>query len=421
MSIRKLVVLTYYWPPSGGSGVQRWVYFTHHLKKMGWEPIIITVDDKQASYPQRDKSLNTLVQNIRVIRTPTREPLHQYARWLGKGSIPQGAVPRKTIFQKLAAFIRGNFFVPDARIGWVPFARKALKELLATEKIDWVITTGPPHSTHLAVLPLKQKDNFRWLVDLRDPWTDLFYNQQLYRLSKTHKKDQLLEKKVLQSADTVLTTVGGELHTLLKQRVLKQNFVAIPNGFDTEKIQTFQRQNLVGVFHVVFTGLLTQNQDYPALLQALQNLNSPLPIRLSLAGQIDSIILQEIKAALPEIDLHHLDYLPHKKALGLMFQADVLVNFIFKGASTQMISGKLLEYMATGVPVLSLGDPQSEAGRLLQQGAAAEMIGPKDIEKIVGFLEKAVQQKGRWENDFPQKNAWSREGTAQRLGTLLSK
>lgn len=103
-----------------------------------------------------------------------------------------------------------------------------------------------------------------------------------------------------------------------------------------------------------------------------------------------------------------------------MFQADVLVNFIFKGASTQMISGKLLEYMATGVPVLSLGDPQSEAGRLLQQGAAAEMIGPKDIEKIVGFLEKAVQQKGRWENDFPQKNAWSREGTAQRLGTLLS-
>ena len=161
MSIRKLVVLTYYWPPSGGSGVQRWVYFTHHLKKMGWEPIVITVDDKQASYPQRDKSLNALVQDIRVIRTPTREPLHQYARWLGKGSIPQGAVPRKTIFQKLAAFIRGNFFVPDARIGWVPFARKALKGLLATEKIDWVITTGPPHSTHLAVLPLKQKDNFR--------------------------------------------------------------------------------------------------------------------------------------------------------------------------------------------------------------------------------------------------------------------
>ena len=421
MSIRKLVVLTYYWPPSGGSGVQRWVYFTHHLKKMGWEPIIITVDDKQASYPQRDKSLNALVQDIRVIRTPTREPLHQYARWLGNGSIPQGAVPHKTIFQKLAAFIRGNFFVPDARIGWVPFARKALKELLATEKIDWVITTGPPHSTHLAVLPLKQKDSFRWLVDLRDPWTDLFYNQQLYRLSKTRKKDQLLEKKVLQSADTVLTTVGGELHTLLKQRVLKQNFVAIPNGFDAEKIQTFQRQNLEGVFHVVFTGLLTQNQDYPALFQALQNLNSPLPIRLSLAGQIDSIILQEIKAAFPEIDLHHLGYLPHKEALGLMFQADVLVNFIFKGASTHMISGKLLEYMATGVPVLSLGDPQSEAGRLLLQGSAAKLIEPVDIQKVVAFLEKAVQQKGRWENDFPQKNAWSREGTAQRLGTLLSK
>ena len=103
-----------------------------------------------------------------------------------------------------------------------------------------------------------------------------------------------------------------------------------------------------------------------------------------------------------------------------MFQADVLVNFIFKGASTQMISGKLLEYMATGVPLLSLGDPQSEAGRLLQHGSAAKMIGPKDIQKVVAFLEKAVQQMGRWENDFTQKMAWSREGTAQRLGTLLS-
>ena len=202
-------MLTYYWPPSGGSGVQRWVYFTHYLQKMGWEPVVITVDPLQASYPQEDKSLESLTKGIRVIRTPTREPLSWYARWLGRGSLPQGAVPHQTSFQKIAAFVRGNFFIPDARKGWVPFARQALSQLLASEKIDWVVSTGPPHSTHLAVLSLRAKYNFRWLVDLRDPWTDIFYNQQLYRLPCTQRKDTALEKKVLQSADKVMTTVGG--------------------------------------------------------------------------------------------------------------------------------------------------------------------------------------------------------------------
>ena len=412
-------MLTYYWPPSGGSGVQRWVYFTHYLQKMGWEPVVITVDSLQASYPQEDKSLESLTKRIRVIRTPTREPLGWYARWLGQGRIPQGAIPQQTLFQRLAAFVRGNFFVPDARKGWVPFARQALSQLLASEKIDWVVSTGPPHSTHLAVLSLRAKYNFRWLVDFRDPWLDLFYNQQLYRLSSTQRKDAALEKKVLQSADKVMTTVGGALHAQLRQRTTEQKFIAIPNGFDAEKMKAFQRENLPDVFHIVFTGLLTQNQDYPSLIEALQKMKSSLPIRLSLAGQIDPDILQEIKMALPAVSLQHLGYVPHQEALALMYQADVLVNFIFKGASTQMISGKLLEYMATGVPVLSLGDSQSEAGRLLQQGTAAEMFGPKDIERIVGFLDKAVQQKGVWINDFSQKNAWSREGTAKQLRAIL--
>lgn len=382
---------------------------------MGWKPVVISVDPLQASYPQEDKSLESLTKGIRIIRTPTREPLGWYARWLGQGRVPQGAVPHQTLFQKIAAFVRGNFFIPDARKGWVPFARQALEQLLTSEKIEWVVSTGPPHSTHLAVFPLRQKYNFRWLVDFRDPWLDLFYNQQLYRLSSSQRKDSALEKKVLQSADKVMTTVGGALHEQLHQRTTEKKFIAIPNGFDAEKMKAFQRVNQPDVFHVVFTGLLTQNQDYPALIEALQKMKSSLPIRLSLAGQIDPDILQEIKMALPAVSLQHLGYVPHQEAIGLMHQADVLVNFIFKGASTQMISGKLLEYMATGVPVLSLGDPQSEAGRLLIQGSAAKMIKPEDIQKVLAFLEKAVQQKGVWFNDFPQKNAWSREGTAQRL------
>ena len=415
MSARKLVVLTYYWPPSGGSGVQRWVYFTHYLKTLGWEPIVITVDPEQASYPQEDKSLQALTKGIRVIRTDTREPIRGYARWFVKGSIPQGEVPQQHFFQRIAAFIRGNFFIPDARKGWIPFAQKALRTILEKESVEWVISTGPPHSTHLTVESLRHTFNFRWLVDFRDPWSELFYNRQFYRLPFAVRKDRAYEQEILQHADAVLTTVGGELHQQLQVKASKQRFFALPNGFDANAFAQHQRSLRQGEFHLVYTGLLTRNQAYPALLKALQQMKNGLPLRVSLAGQMELSLVKALQTALPEATIDYHGYLPHAQALTLMHSADVLINFIFEGAHKQMISGKLLEYMATGVPVLSLGDPESEAGQLLAQGAAAAMIAPSDTQQLIAFLEKAQQQKGQWINNFPNKTQWTREGITKRL------
>lgn len=415
MSARKLVVLTYYWPPSGGSGVQRWVYFTHYLKILGWEPIVITVDPEQASYPQEDKSLQALTKDIRVIRTATREPIRGYARWFVKGSIPQGEVPQQHFFQRIAAFIRGNFFIPDARKGWITFAQKALRTILEKESVEWVISTGPPHSTHLTVESLRHTFNFRWLVDFRDPWSELFYNRQFYRLPFAVRKDRAYEQEILQHADAVLTTVGGELHQKLQVKAPKQRFFALPNGFDANAFAQHQRSLRQGEFHLVYTGLLTRNQAYPALLKALQQMKNGLPLRVSLAGQMELSLVKALQTALPEATIDYHGYLPHAQALTLMHSADVLINFIFEGAHKQMISGKLLEYMATGVPVLSLGDPESEAGQLLAQGAAAAMIAPSDTQQLIAFLEKAQQQKGQWINNFPNKTQWTREGITKRL------
>lgn len=415
MSARKLVVLTYYWPPSGGSGVQRWVYFTHYLKTLGWEPIVITVDPEQASYPQEDKSLQALTKDIRVIRTATREPIRGYARWFVKGSIPQGEVPQQHFFQRIAAFIRGNFFIPDARKGWIPFAQKALRTILEKESVEWVISTGPPHSTHLTVESLRHTFNFRWLVDFRDPWSELFYNRQFYRLPFAVRKDRAYEQEILQHADAVLTTVGGELHQQLQVKAPKQRFFALPNGFDANAFAQHQRSLRQGEFHLVYTGLLTRNQAYPALLKALQQMKNGLPLRISLAGQMELSLVKALQTALPEATIDYHGYLPHAQALTLMHSADVLINFIFEGAHKQMISGKLLEYMATGVPVLSLGAPESEAGQLLAQGAAAAMIAPSDTQQLIAFLEKAQQQKGQWINNFPNKTQWTREGITKRL------
>ena len=227
---KKVLILTYYWPPSGGSGVQRWMYFAKYLKQLGWEPYIITVDETQASYPVLDNELLEEVRDIRVIKTHTKEPLKAYSRLLtgspNKG-IPQGQVSKKGFLAKVAAFVRGNFFIPDARKGWNVFAKKEAKKLLQNEGIQKVITTGPPHSTHLIGLELKAAFGIQWWADFRDPWTHIFYNKDLYRSIWAKKKDANWEQKVLQTADGIMTTVGGSLVQKLQYKAPKQRFLRL--------------------------------------------------------------------------------------------------------------------------------------------------------------------------------------------------
>lgn len=415
--MNKVLIITYYWPPSGGSGVQRWMYFAKHLKQLGWEPIIITVNERKASYTTFDKSLNQEVENIRVIRTLTQEPLRWYSL-LSSGSkqkgIPQGEVHRRSFFEKTAAYIRGNYFIPDARKGWTPFARKAAKSILTQEKIDCVITTGPPHSTHLVGFELKQRFNIKWWADFRDPWTGLFYNKELYRTAKSQAKDEQLETQVLQTADGIITTIGGELHENLKAKAPNQKFVAIKNGYDSELINATKRA-LAIPFHVVYTGLLSHNQEYNAVIDVLASLQKETSIRFSLAGNISSEIVEEIKHKLSHTEVLNYGYLTHHEAIALAKSADLLLNFIFIGTQTQMISGKLLEYIATEVPILSLGDPNSEAGKFVAQGSCAVMLKSKQKDEIKVFIEQAIRGKGKLKNKFPNLSRWTRKALTQQL------
>lgn len=420
---RKVVILSYYWPPSGGSGVQRWMYFAKYLKQLGWEPIVITVDENQASYPQWDKSLLAEVAQIRVIKTATREPLRLYAR-LTSGSatqgIPQGEVNTKGLFGKLAAYIRGNYFIPDARKGWVPFAVRAAHKIMQEENITHLITTGPPHSTHLAGLELVKQFELNWWVDFRDPWSTIFYNQQMRRSQRSQDKDVELEKTVLQTANGILTTLGGELHQSLKQKAPQQRFVALPNGFDLELMENIEAHPPKNIFHVVYTGLLTQNQAYGSIVDALQKLQGDRPIRFSLAGNISDSIIEEIRTRLPEVEVVFHGYLNHSEAIRLMKKAHLLLNFIFEGAQTQMISGKLLEYFATEVPVLSLGNPDSEAGRFIAQGTHAKMIQSNDDGAIDDFIQSLYKRKNSPKNSYKDLAQWSRLAiTKQLIASIL--
>ena len=415
---KKVLILTYYWPPSGGSGVQRWMYFAKHLKSLGWEPIVVTVDEENASYGVLDESLNQEVDGIRVIKTSTREPLQLYSR-LTTGSkkkgIPQGEVKRKSVFGKLSAFIRGNFFIPDARIGWVPFALKAARKIVAKEHITTIITTGPPHSSHLIGLQLQKEFKVNWFVDFRDPWSDVFYNKDLYRRSRAVSKDLKLELQVLQAAQGIITTVDGRLHESLIEKAPAQKFYALPNGFDSELMNRVTVEKNHHYLHVVYTGLLTHNQPYNGVFKILNDLSATQPIKLSLAGNIAPDIINEIKISFPKIDTIFHGYLSHKEAVGLMKSANLLINFIFIGAQTQMISGKILEYIATEIPILSIGNPDSEAAKFLEQGTAAVMLDQSNLKEMRLFIDTVISQKDTLHNEFPSLEKWSREALTKRL------
>ena len=415
---KKVLIFTYYWPPSGGSGVQRWMYFAKYLKNLGWVPIVITVDKKKASYGVLDESLNQEICGIRVIKTSTREPLKWYSiltTGSKKKGIPQGEVKRKSVFGKLSAFIRGNFFIPDARIGWVPFALKAAREIIAKEQIKIIITSGPPHSSHLVGLQLQKDFKVNWFADFRDPWSDVFYNKDLFRRSRAVSKDLKLELQVLQSAEGIITTVGGKLHESLIEKAPDQKYYILPNGFDLELMNSVTATNKNNYLHVVYTGLLTHNQPYNGVFKTLNDLSIKHPIKLSLAGNIAPEIISEIKMSYPKLDIIFHGYLSHKEAIGLMKSANLLINFIFLGAQSQMISGKILEYIATEIPILSIGDTDSEAAKFLEQGTAAVMLDQANLKEMSLFIDTVISQKDTLRNKFSNLENWSREALTKRL------
>ena len=415
--------MTYYWPPSGGSGVQRWMYFAKYLKQQGWIPFVITVDEKYASYRVLDESLLAEVDDIHVTKTKTRELLKWYSLFFTgskKRGIPQGEVKKNSFPTRLAAFIRGNFFIPDARKGWNTFAGDEAIKLILKENIKIVITTGPPHSTHLIGSRLKSLLDIKWFADFRDPWTAIFYNKDLYRSNWAEKKDARLEKKILLTADAILTTKGGSLVQKLRTKSPEQNFYVLPNGYDATLMATIKRTN-ISHFHIVYTGLLTENQDYRIVTKILAELSKTNKIRFSLAGQVSESILNYIKDKLPKVEVDHRGYLSHEKALGLMKSGDLLLNFIFKSSDKNMISGKLFEYLATEIPVLSIGNSNSDVGNIFSEASFAEMIPSNDKKAIQNFIIKAIKEKGKAGNKLPGIVKWSRHELTKDLIDIISK
>lgn len=429
MAEKRILILTYYWPPSGGGGVQRWMYFAMYLKRLGYKPTVITVHPDKASYPLIDKSQLEMVKDIETIYTNTLEPLKFYS-FLKSGKtnkeIPYGNLGENSggVFSKAMAFVRSNFFVPDARKGWVPYAKKAASELLKTEKFDWLITTGPPHSTHLAGLYLSKRFSVKWLADFRDPWSEIYFLQNTYRFNFAKQKDEELESKVLNSAH-VITTVGPGMADLLRKKMKNpEKLHVLYNGYDKEMFEVIEKRTSKNeLFTISHIGLLGDTQRLDSFIDALKISDiDASKILIHLAGSVHPIHLEKLKTDLPNVQLIHQGFLPRKEALTLMKNSDLLLLCPpMVGQTRLIVSTKTMEYLAANVPILGIGDELSDAATLVKEQTMSQFCDPEAIEKMAQFITLSFKN---WQEDKSTLNnfdpePYSRLAVTHKLAVLL--
>lgn len=428
MNKLNILIITYYWPPSGGSGVQRWMYFAKYLKKLGCNPVVLTVDPKYASYNLKDLSLYSQIKDIETHKTFSLEVLSLYS-FLKSGnktkSIPQSYIPNKSIFDKITSFIRLNLFIPDSRIGWNYFAFQKAKKIISNNKIDYVITTGPPHSSHLIGEKIYKKYKLKWIVDLRDPWSELFYLKDRFRFNFSKKLNVKLETNVIEKADAIITTVGDRYHKILKAKITNPNKIhQIYNGYDKlnyDKIEEIKPKK----FNIVFTGMLTQNHNYETFYEVLKILNpkqNNLNLILTFAGRIDKKI---IKIYSNKIELHNKGYIDHNNAISTIKSSHLLINFNYKNTEeTDMISGKLIEYLASGSPIINFSNSAKESEIVLKTSPKSFNANNNNINQVVTFIKSEYSEwlEGRYKKqNLININSLSRENLTKKLFDIITK
>lgn len=380
--MNKVLIVTYYWPPSGGAGVQRWLKFAKYLPGSGWQPVILTVDPEYASYPQLDKELqNEVPAGLEIYYAKSSTGVFSaYKKLTGKNEIPYGGFANESnpgLIQKFLRFIRGNFFLPDARAGWNRYATKTALQIIKEQNIRYVITTSPPHSTQLIGLKLKKKLNIKWIADLRDPWTDIYYSGEMFQTSLAKRKNRMLESQVLLSADRVIATCNNTrnlFRSKLKGSGQAEKVVTVTNGFDPDDFI-----NITAVpqtFTITYIGTIAKNYDIDVLTKAIDycSKKNGQSINLCFVGRTDEYTAGILRGN-KNIFLSLVPYVEHRKAMEYLAGSAALLLVIPSGSKiAEMIPGKLFEYLASGRPIIAIGPHDSDVAEILRETGGGKIF-----------------------------------------------
>lgn len=389
---KKILIITYYWPPAGGPGVQRWLKFVKYLPEFGWKPTVFIPENP--SYPIVDETLkNEVAEDLEILKQKIWEP-YQLAELFGKDNkkfkAGQFDVGKNQSWKsKLSVWVRGNFFIPDARVFWVKPSAKFLKEYLKKNQFDAFVTTGPPHSVHLIGLELKAYfPNLKWIADFRDPWTEISYYKHLKLTKKSDQKHRKLEQQVFANADFTLATSFSDAKNFCEKGA---NAFCITNGFD--EVMTAPKVAVErNKFTLSYIGVLEQLRNPEVLWQVLnelieENEDFRNNFELKFVGRIDDKILDKIENSEVKASVNHLGYLSHSEANKEMQDSDLLLITNFPDdRSKGIIPGKIFEYLATGKQIISFGPKDSDVKQILAETNAGKHFSYDDAQNLKAFI-----------------------------------
>jgi glycosyltransferase involved in cell wall biosynthesis len=393
--MQKVLIITYYWPPSGGGGVMRWLKMSKFLPELGWQPVVYTPENPDPSVID-ESLLQEIHPDTIEIKTPIWEPYELYRKLTGKKSgskFKAGYISEASEGSwksKLSVFIRGNFLIPDPRVFWVSPSIGFLTKYLKENPVDLIVSTGPPHSMHLIALGLKKKIDIPWIADFRDPWTDIDFYHKLKLTWLADKKHRQLEKKVLAAADHVVTVSEGCAEGL--EIIAHRKIEIITNGFDPSDYR-FEKPGLDKTFSISHFGAFNKDRNPKKLWLALKELAAENPdfknlLRIKLFGQTDVSVINYIEKNNLTGNLTLIEHLPHRKGLVELSKSQVLLLPLNNAPNVKgILTGKMFEYIALQRPILALGPTDADFAKILKETNSGVPVDFDDIEGIKKTLQ----------------------------------
>ncbi|AZJ32033.1 MULTISPECIES: glycosyltransferase [Tenacibaculum] len=421
----KVLIITYYWVPAGGSGIQRWLKFVKYLRNFNIEPIVYTVED--AKYPIVDTTLKKdLPENLTVLRNSIWEPNDLLSVFKKKETKTSAGFldPNPSLIGQVMQYVRANYFIPDARRFWVKPSVNKLKKYLKENTIDVIITTGPPHSLHLIGLKLKKELGLKWVADFRDPWTDIDYFHQLPLTQKSKATHHQLEQEVLRYANAVLV-VGKTMKKNYEK--FSNNIHVITNGFDAEESR---ETNVIldKKFSITHIGLMNDDRNPEVLWKALSELckedkEFTEDLEIKLIGKIAKGVKKSLETHQFK-NITKITYLPHKKAQQQQQTSQVLLLAVNKVPSAKgIITGKIFEYLQAKRPILAVGPEDGDLAEILAKTNSGTIVGFDDVVKMKKEIKLLYNQykKGILEVNSKNIEQYHRKKLTEKLSIVLKK
>ena len=401
--MKKVLIVTYYWPPAGGAGVQRVLKFVKYLPQFGWEPIILTVEKPDS--PVEDTSLlKDITEGTRVYKTKSLEPFELYKKFIGKeksSKIPSDVLVSKknlSTKDKISNWIRLNVFIPDAKIGWKHYAVNKGLEIIEAENIDLIFTTSPPHTVQLIGRSLANKSGLKWIADFRDPWMEMIHYQANNRSKLAVSLESKIEKSILRNADRIIT-VSNEIKKLFNSKTENIKVEVIPNGYDETDVNIDFTPPVKSDFVISYTGIISETKIPFALLRAVKKLKEEgfANIKIIFAGKVPDEFNDAILSLKLEKNYQFKGYLSHRESVQLLLESDILLLIIDDIPNNKgILTGKLFEYLGTKRPIFAIGPVDGDANEVIKTSNSGEMVDYSDDEGAYNLLKKMYKE---WEEN----------------------